>query len=776
MTPRPEVALVFNLLQDVNILRALAYLVRQETDARVHLLITRGFLKRDSRKIWQKELSSIARETDADIHVIATDADTQAALQGRGGVLITASESDLSAHRETAQVLCSAPAAFVRITLQHGLECVGFRQSREHIISHGRDVGFNADITCTWFEPAQLTATRVSERGKIVVTGPSTLLQRPRIHPKHPPRGGGIICENMHSVRLSATGDHKALFMDIFFAFCARQKAQNTQVTLRPHPGGQYVLKNNIALADNIMLNNLPIYDVNMSGYQYGISAPSTVVLDMVLAGIPVGVWSDPGGVMDLSNYKGLMEISTLEDWITFERDSRLNPAQILTRQHQFLNGLQMPTDPAEIYRRYTRLLRNLLTRVRPVGAAVPHTVPVPAMPAPKRVLFIANRLITTLQLSFLKPLKGDFDRGDIIHDILTEVDLKKKFGEEFQSAAGGEWMQARIKVFRPDLILCSRYSGPHATYILQTAKALKVPVVYHIDDDLLHIPRELGYAKWRSHNAPFRLETVRTMLDHSDLVYASTLALQNRLRYLNAKAPVVHGNIYSSSKILRTATVEPIRRVGYMGTTGHMHDLDLVLPAIAEYLDANPAVDFELFGLSPVPEALERFGARVHIVPPVLDYAEFLGVLAQREWDIGLCPLSHIQFNTVKANTKWVEYTACGMATVATKGMVYDGCAGEGRGLLVTRSEWADALQTLTDDPGLRYRMALQAQTHLLLTYSETRLREQVLDIFAQARALHDQAIQRMSTQETGGSASAGSGRITPSIPDSAGLISLTE
>jgi hypothetical protein len=176
------------------------------------------------------------------------------------------------------------------------------------------------------------------------------------------------------------------------------------------------------------------------------------------------------------------------------------------------------------------------------------------------------------------------------------------------------------------------------------------------------------------------------------------------------------------------------------MGTSGHVHDFHFILPAVAQYLDANPAITFELFGLG-IPDALRCFADRIHVVPPVAGYAEFIETLAAREWDIGLCPLAHTPFNAVKANTKWVEYTACGIATIATKGLVYDECAGQGRGLLVHQSEWLKALETLTDDAGLRYRMALQAQSHLLLHYSESKLHDQVLAAFERAQDLHVQA-----------------------------------
>jgi hypothetical protein len=146
-------------------------------------------------------------------------------------------------------------------------------------------------------------------------------------------------------------------FMEIFFAFCRKLAVRGETVTLRPHPGGQYVLKKNVALPANVRLNMLPLYDVNMKGYQFGISAPSTIIFDMVLAGIPVAVWRDPAGVMDASSYDGLAEISTVDDWFGFERDVRIRPEMILDRQEAFLRRLSMPIDPAEVYRRFARLI-----------------------------------------------------------------------------------------------------------------------------------------------------------------------------------------------------------------------------------------------------------------------------------------------------------------------------------------------------------------------------------------------------------------------------------
>lgn len=348
---------IINLLQDVNIVRGLVYLTARETDAAIGFLISQAFLKRDREAIWQREVAAMAADTGATMHLFAGKSEAYAVLRHGSGMIFAASESNLPAHRESNEVFTIAPSGYLRVTLQHGFECIGFLQSREHIIAHGRNVGFGADIICGWFEATSLTSLIASQRAKLYVSGPPTLLQKSGRHPNHPQQIGGLVCENMHSVRLKASGDHKVSFMDIFFAFCGRLAERNETVTIRPHPGGQYVLKNNVNLPNNVRLNNLPIVDVNLKGYQFGISAPSTIVFDMVLAGIPVGLWRDPAGVMDASNYDGLTEISTVDDWLAFERDVRLRPEMILDRQAAFLRRLSMPTDPSEVYRRFARLI-----------------------------------------------------------------------------------------------------------------------------------------------------------------------------------------------------------------------------------------------------------------------------------------------------------------------------------------------------------------------------------------------------------------------------------
>jgi hypothetical protein len=259
--------------------------------------------------------------------------------------------------------------------------------------------------------------------------------------------------------------------------------------------------------------------------------------------------------------------------------------------------------------------------------------------------------------------------------------------------------------------------------------------VIYHIDDDLLGVPRDIGDRKFAIHNAPQRRTAVSELLNSADLVYTSTQRLKSRLLGYFPAIPVVSGDIYCSSNVLRRAATGEGCRVGYMASADHSHNLEMILPAIERLLKEHSQVRFELFGSIPVPDCLLQFGDRISTVPPVKNYGNFLNEFADSGWDIGICPLAPIDFNLMKANTKWVEYTAIGAAVVASRDTVYDECCADGCGILAdTVEEWFSALDLLVTDVGERLATVERAQVKLERDYSPARLRKQVLSMIALA------------------------------------------
>lgn len=354
MTPRPHAVFVINLLQDVSVLRPLAFMAARDFGFSTQFLVVDLFSKRDVSGTWRRELDEIATTVGAAILPCDHQLDAWCHLRGKGGLLFAGSESNLAAHAATHGLFRAAPPSFITVAVQHGFECVGLLQSREHDLAFGREVTFAANVVCVWCDDERMTSLAPSQRSKLYVTGPSALLQtRPRAASRS---SRGLVCENLHSVRLNVAHDSKPDFLGVFSEFCSVLAKENREVVLRPHPGGQWVEKSRIDLPKNVTVNNNPIYKVDLSRYAYGVSAPSSILIDMVLADIPTAVWRGSTGVIDSGNYRGLTEITSLSDWLDFSREATAHPGRFLARQKTFLEQQRMLLDPADVYRRYAAL------------------------------------------------------------------------------------------------------------------------------------------------------------------------------------------------------------------------------------------------------------------------------------------------------------------------------------------------------------------------------------------------------------------------------------
>lgn len=353
---------------------------------------------------------------------------------------------------------------------------------------------------------------------------------------------------------------------------------------------------------------------------------------------------------------------------------------------------------------------------------------------ASTRILFVANSFLPTLQLCFTRPLQPLADANEVAWEVLADIQLHAP-GRVLSGGRGG-WARRRIAAFQPDLVVFCRYSGPNAALITNWARRHNIPTVYHLDDDLLNVPPELGAEKYAFHNQPVRLASVRHLLRTADLVYCSTVPLLERMQEHGIGGLGLAARIHCPGEVLRAAPGDGVFKIGYMGID-HAHDFQVTLPALIRILERNPEVRFELFGPIAKPAELDRFGERVTQIEYVRSYDEFLRKFAESGWSVGICPLADTPFNRTKANNKWVEYTAVGAAVVASAGMLYDECCADGCGLVAADDgQWEAALQSLITDGARRVAMVRSAQARLARDYSMVALRQQLQEVFREARA----------------------------------------
>ncbi len=349
---KPVIALHFDLLQDVAVLRPLARMAAR-LDVELLFLVSSGFVKLDIDRKWRRQIDTLAGQSKATILAYEAVFDVYRALNGRRGLCIAGSESEVPAHARSHALFRALPPGILKVTLQHGFECVGFLHNERHSATAGRDVRFAADILVGWFAPHRLLDVSPAERPKLLVAGPPSLIGKSVTPVLKQPASPflGLVCENTHSVRF-ASGAMKRDFLDDVAALAERSRMAGARVHLRPHPAGQFLKRTGYAPPPAMQVADKPLYKTDLTQYAYALSAPSTILFDCVMAGVPSAIWG--ADHVDTRNYAGLFAVRSAEEAWRFAAASMPARRAILERQQRFIDGLGLPPD---VSRRYQELM-----------------------------------------------------------------------------------------------------------------------------------------------------------------------------------------------------------------------------------------------------------------------------------------------------------------------------------------------------------------------------------------------------------------------------------
>lgn len=316
---RHRAVVILDLVQDFEVLRPLLVLAASPASPfALRVAVTERVRKSPSWAHVQPFL---------DIHGIdwfapAGATDVAAALGERKSLLLTASESSAGAHVFGHTACRIAPPRALRVTLQHGLECIGLRHHRAHDVDFPAGVRFASDIVLTWDHPHRLPDLHPAEAHKCVAVGVvkaiaerSAQAAAGRWQESPAARSAGpvqrlLVAENLHSVRFRAPARHQR-----FLGFIrSAQAMEGLELTIRSHPASRTLEKQREAnqlkfLDDMLRLENL-------QPFHAFVSPPSTILLDAVLAGVPSAVWSDAAHAGDTANYAGLPTVTDFDDWL----------------------------------------------------------------------------------------------------------------------------------------------------------------------------------------------------------------------------------------------------------------------------------------------------------------------------------------------------------------------------------------------------------------------------------------------------------------------------
>lgn len=263
------------------------------------------------------------------------------------------------------------------------------------------------------------------------------------------------------------------------------------------------------------------------------------------------------------------------------------------------------------------------------------------------------------------------------------------------------------------DIAIVQRCCTPQQYQMINTLSAMHMKVVYDLDDNMWEIPPSnpaaviLGRLK----------EGFIHCIQNVDIVTVSTKQLAKAVKkhvknMTNARTGkpipiVVIENRIDTRYFAQPSTPYEGKRltVGWGGSTSHIADLAVMMPAIEAVAKRHPEVDFEFRGLRHLPASVASLpNVRTHIWLPVAEYAQRFPVWG---WDITLAPLTDEEFNSSKSAVKMVEAGHVSIPCLASwlppyqrfchhdKELQWLLCAGQ--------NNWEPKLEALISDAALR-------------------------------------------------------------------------
>lgn len=286
-----------------------------------------------------------------------------------------------------------------------------------------------------------------------------------------------------------------------------------------------------------------------------------------------------------------------------------------------------------------------------------------------------------------------------------------------------GEWVDdiheleggRRVSLARPvrlfpvecDIAVLQRPLRRQLVQCIPHLQAQGVKVVVEVDDDFESIsPRNRAWVSVQPGQSPERNHAwLRMAVEMADLVTVSTLALQRR--YGGVILPNYVPKRYLDISLDRDARERPV--IGWSGSVEtHPDDLQQVGSSVRRLASARKA-DVGVVGTGtlvqrhlglPQPPLVAGW---VHIN----QYAEYLV-----QFDIGIVPLEHSQFNEAKSWLKGLEMAAVGVPFVATPTVEYRRLHHLEVGQLADKpKEWYSHLSHMISYPELRTAAAETAR-----------------------------------------------------------------
>jgi GT2 family glycosyltransferase/glycosyltransferase involved in cell wall biosynthesis len=270
---------------------------------------------------------------------------------------------------------------------------------------------------------------------------------------------------------------------------------------------------------------------------------------------------------------------------------------------------------------------------------------------------------------------------------------------------------------YRADVFVTQRHAVgdlDKADGLIRHCRRHGTTLLYDLDDDLRHIPRDHPDAALLRP----RTRLVARLLRDADSVWVSTSSLAATLVDIRDDVRVVRNGLDERLWGGATLPTQPHQgpvRILFMGTATHDADFAIVENALARLKSVFAEhVSIELVGVSARSDLPDWVSRTRMSVSAGLSYPGFVNWITRQHWDIGIAPLADTPFNRCKSDIKALDYAALGLPMLASDHVAYHGTIADGPGGWLLPGDvdaWFDALAQLVRNAKLRSHLADRAR-----------------------------------------------------------------
>jgi glycosyltransferase involved in cell wall biosynthesis len=247
----------------------------------------------------------------------------------------------------------------------------------------------------------------------------------------------------------------------------------------------------------------------------------------------------------------------------------------------------------------------------------------------------------------------------------------------------------------------------PYLPALYEWLVALRVPIVYDIDDAFFH------RYDLRPFLRPFLGNKIARVAGLSRVAIAGNEYLASNLRS-RARDVRIIPTVVDTDRYLPVAAAagEPVT-IGWIGSPSTARFLEPLLPVLREVADGRRA-RLVIVGAG---RTLERFAG---VGLELRDWTESAEIRDVQGFDVGIMPLPDDPWSRGKCGFKLVQYMACGKPVVASPVGVNSAIVTKGTGFLAADPPaWRESLVKLVESAALRVELGARARARAVAEYS---------------------------------------------------------